>query len=124
MTGLLVGEGREVVVAKNGVQGLAVAEKVVPNLIILDIGLPDIDGFDVLQRLKSNPLTSPIPIVAISAHANVVEEEDKVVISKQFAAMFAKPLDIGVFLAKIGDIMRGGSKQEDALPTKPAPIEL
>jgi two-component system cell cycle response regulator DivK len=65
----LVFKGFEVVQAQNGLQALALAESLLPDLIVLDLALPDIDGIEVTRRLKASPLTSSIPIIMLTANA-------------------------------------------------------
>ena len=59
----------EVLVAEDGERGCAMAELERPDLILMDLELPVIDGWEATRRLKSNPLTRDIPIIALSAHA-------------------------------------------------------
>ncbi len=72
---LLETTGCRLLVAKSGEAALAVARKTVPDLILLDIMLPGIDGFEVCRRLKSDPATHAIPIIFLSA---LDETADKV----------------------------------------------
>jgi len=62
----LAGNGREVLVAQRGDEALEIAQRERPDLITLDVMLPDIDGFAVLEELKSNPDTREIPVVVVS----------------------------------------------------------
>jgi PAS domain S-box-containing protein len=62
----LVGDGREVLVAKRGDEALEMAQQERPDLITLDVLLPDADGFGVLEQLKSNPITRGIPVIVVS----------------------------------------------------------
>ena len=59
----------EVLVAENGTKGCAMAAAEQPDLILMDLELPDIDGWEATRRLKSNPQTRDIPVIALSAHA-------------------------------------------------------
>ena len=59
----------EVLVAEDGEKGCEVAATERPDLILMDLELPGIDGWEASRRLKSNPNTSEIPIIALSAHA-------------------------------------------------------
>ena len=59
----------EVLVAEDGEKGCEVAATERPDLILMDLELPGIDGWEASRRLKSNPNTSDIPIIALSAHA-------------------------------------------------------
>ncbi len=67
MTYALEKEGYEVVSASNGLQALIKAQKENPDLIILDVMLPGMDGFEVCSRLRNDPQTSRIPIIMLSA---------------------------------------------------------
>jgi CheY-like chemotaxis protein len=71
----LVRRGYTVITAPDGEQGHAMACSDLPDLILMDIGLPDIDGWQVTQRLKSNGLTRDIPIIALTAHALLTDRE-------------------------------------------------
>ena len=61
--------GHEVVTAEDGARGLSVASTQMPDLILMDLDLPQIDGWEVARRLKSAPETGAIPIIALTAHA-------------------------------------------------------
>lgn len=76
-----------------------------PNLILLDINLPGIDGFEVLSRLKNDENTKHIPVIAISASAM---SEDIIKGKEQgFAAYLTKPIDIKKFISIITSIFNG-----------------
>lgn len=61
--------GYQVLEAGDGERALALARERLPSLIVLDIGLPILDGWQVLQLLKANPLTRGIPVIAVTVHA-------------------------------------------------------
>jgi two-component system, cell cycle response regulator DivK len=67
-TQFLSHQGWRVATAVDGEDGLAKAQALHPSVIILDLGLPKMDGWEVAQRLKSTPATSAIPIVALTGH--------------------------------------------------------
>jgi putative two-component system response regulator len=69
-----LGEEYDVAVAMDGESALEAVEENSPDLILLDIMMPDIDGFEVCKRLKSNPETDNIPVVFLSA---LTEAEDR-----------------------------------------------
>jgi len=71
----LDGVGCKLLIAKNGEIALSIAGKALPNLILLDIMMPGIDGYEVCRQLKANPATSDIPVIFLSA---LVDTEDKV----------------------------------------------
>ena len=62
-------DGFEVLVAENGEVGCTTAIAELPDLIIMDLDLPIIDGWEATRRLKGNPATKCIPIIALTAHA-------------------------------------------------------
>lgn len=61
--------GYRVVQARDGRAALDAARTVAPDLILMDVSIPYVDGLEVTRRLKSDPATRPIPIVALTAHA-------------------------------------------------------
>jgi len=71
----LEGVGCKLLIAKNGEIALSIAGKALPDLILLDIMMPDIDGYEVCRQLKANPATSDIPVIFLSA---LGDTEDKV----------------------------------------------
>jgi CheY-like chemotaxis protein len=71
----LIRRGYAVMTATDGAQGYAMASAERPDLILMDIGLPEMDGWQVTRLLKSNPETRPIPIIALTAHALLSDRE-------------------------------------------------
>ena len=67
--------GFTVVVAMDGEQGVAVAAREQPDLILMDLSLPVLDGWQATQRLKAMPETRSIPVLALSAHAMLGDRE-------------------------------------------------
>ena len=67
--------GFTVTTAEDGEQALACVERATPDLILLDIGLPGISGFDVLEQLRAQPITERLPIIILTAHGREVERE-------------------------------------------------
>ena len=76
----------------NGNQGFATAQLIQPDIIFLDVVMPEIDGFAIYKLLKSNPLTCNIPIIFVLAKARI-KEEVKSRISED-VLVITKPLDI------------------------------
>ncbi len=62
-------KGYSVITALDGSQAIALARKNCPDLILMDMGLPVMDGWEVTQKLKADPATQSIPIIGLSAHA-------------------------------------------------------
>ena len=68
-------KGYSVLIAVDGEQGLATAYSEMPDLILMDISLPFIDGYEVTRRLKANPRTKHIPVIALTAHALLTDRD-------------------------------------------------
>src|ERR1043165_1671257 len=90
--------GYEVDLASCGADGLAGAAQR-PDVILLDIRMPDIDGFEVNRRLKADPRTSEIPVIFLSA--NVQDSARQAAISAGAAAFLTKPYDSKTLLAAV-----------------------
>jgi two-component system cell cycle response regulator DivK len=65
----IVNAGYEIIEAENGEQALALAAKHRPDLILMDIQIPIIDGYEATRRLKADPTLRSIPIIAVTSHA-------------------------------------------------------
>jgi two-component system cell cycle response regulator DivK len=95
----------EVLVAENGEKGCEMAASERPDIILMDLEMPIMDGWEATRRLKSNPATSDIPIVALSAHALASERE------KALAAgsddFDTKPIEFERLLATVQRICAG-----------------
>ena len=62
-------QGIDVLVSRDGLAAIATAQLARPDLILMDLGLPVLDGWEAARRLKADPATTAIPIIALSAHA-------------------------------------------------------
>jgi CheY-like chemotaxis protein len=71
---LLTRQGFEVIGARGGKEGVELVEKNLPELILLDIMMPDLDGWEVYQHLKQNPTTRDIPVIVVTARAQTAEK--------------------------------------------------
>jgi two-component system cell cycle response regulator DivK len=71
----LIKKGYEVVMALDGEQALEMARAEAPDLILMDISLPGLDGWEATRRLKARPETKAIPIIALTAHAMAGDRE-------------------------------------------------
>lgn len=91
--------GFEVVSATSAVEGIAKAEAEQPHLILMDIKMPQVDGLEATRRLKANPATAHIPVIALTAHAMA---EDRVQALAAGANEYeSKPVDLPALLAKV-----------------------
>jgi two-component system, cell cycle response regulator DivK len=95
--------GYEVLVAVDGAQGVALARSEAPTLILMDMSLPLLDGWEATRQLKSAPETRAIPIIALTAHAMSGDREKAV---EAGADDFdTKPVDLARLLEKIGALL-------------------
>jgi CheY-like chemotaxis protein len=98
--------GFDVVVAIDGMQGIALTATEQPSLVIMDLGLPVLDGWEATRRLKADPATRHIPVIALSAHAMAGDRE------KALAAgcddFDTKPVELPRLLEKIRALLPKG----------------
>ncbi|MCG5516701.1 MULTISPECIES: ATP-binding protein [unclassified Ectothiorhodospira] len=91
--------------APNPGLGLELAAAHTPNLILLDINMPELDGYQVLKQLRANPATAAIPVMALTAFAT--ERDVERGISVGFDEYLTKPLDVEHFLSVLETLLRG-----------------
>ena len=100
----LAKEGYDVEFAFNGFDGIKIAEVVKPDLIILDLMLPDLSGYEVCKRIKRNSYLALIPIIFLSAKK---EEVDKILGFESGAEDYiSKPFSVNELLARIRAILK------------------
>jgi CheY-like chemotaxis protein len=88
-------------VATDGYEALAMTRRHRPDLILLDLRMPGMDGYEALSHLKRDAVTQAIPIVVISAHVADTEQERKRLIALGAASFLPKPFSIGELLDEI-----------------------
>jgi CheY-like chemotaxis protein len=102
----LTRNGFDIVMAVNGQEGLDLASSENPDLILLDMSLPVLDGWEAARRLKADAGTAKIPVIALTAHAMVQDKE------KALAAgcddFDTKPVELPRLLEKINTLLRNG----------------
>src|SRR6516164_3432650 len=91
--------GYEILSATDGAAGIAMAAAERPDLILMDLDLPKIDGWEATRRLKADPTTRDIPIIALSAHAMAGDREKA--LATGCDDFDSKPVDFDRLLAKI-----------------------
>ncbi|MEM7542656.1 MAG: response regulator [Pseudomonadota bacterium] len=100
--------GYQIVAATSGEQGLKLAPQTNPNAVLLDIQLPDLDGVEVFQRLREDPQTAQIPVIAFTASVTAVDKSR--VKDAGFDGFVSKPIDLKSFVATVDQVVMGGSK--------------
>ena len=103
--------GYRVIEARNGTETLRLADQC-PDLITLDVHLPDINGFEVCRRLKSNPKTAHIPVLHISA--TVTDTDNRVRGLEAADGYLAEPISREELLATVGSLLRLKQAERDA----------
>ena len=100
-------KGYEVLIAIDGAEGVSMGMETHPDIILMDMSLPIIDGWTATQQLKTNPDTTHIPIIALTAHAMAGDRE------KALAAgcddYDTKPIDLPRLLSKISNLLKTSS---------------
>ncbi len=104
--------GYETCTAADGLEAIERAQALQPNLILLDLSLPEIDGWEVARRLKSGQRTAQIPIIALTAHAMASDRDDA--IAAGCNDYETKPIEFERLLSKI----------ESQLPATPQPAGM
>ena len=92
-------KGYRTIGAVNGLAGVQAARDEAPDLILMDIQLPDISGIEVFARLRADPNTASIPAIAFTA--SVTQADRNRIVDAGFAAFLAKPINLKEFLLTI-----------------------
>ena len=101
--------GFRTVEATTGEAGLALAEERRPDVILMDIRLPDMEGTDAVRRLKARPETSDIPVVAVTSFA-MKGDRDRF-LAEGFDGYLEKPISVKEFPRQVGSYLSGTAPQ-------------
>ena len=96
----------EVIIAIDGQAGVNMASSESPDLILMDLSLPVIDGWEATRRLKANPVTQSIPVIALTAHAMAGDEQKA--LQAGCDDYDTKPVNFQRLLAKIETLLNAG----------------
>ena len=99
-------QGHATLAARTGEEGLELAIGHRPDLILLDIQLPGMDGVAVLQRIREQPSLDAVPVMAVSA--SVMPEDRRHIDSSGFDAYMTKPIALKPFLAEVARLLQEG----------------
>lgn len=100
-------EGYEIITAPDGIQGVQRARVDRPNLIVMDMGLPVVNGWQATQRIRAMPMTRSIPIIALTAFAMTGDRDKCLAVGCNDYE--TKPVDITRLLSKIEMLMSKGA---------------
>jgi CheY-like chemotaxis protein len=98
--------GYRVLTAHTGDEGVALARSAAPDVVLMDIALPVLDGWEATARLKSDPATRHLPVVALTAHA--MPEDRARAAAAGFDGYLTKPIEPRAVLAEVERIVRRG----------------
>lgn len=107
-TDLLSLAGYTIRQATTAEEGLRLAVQEVPDLILMDLRLPGMDGFAALRGIRADPRTAHVPTVALTAQAMSGDQEE--VLAAGFDHYISKPIDAGAFTATVARLLNGGQR--------------
>lgn len=100
---LLERENYDVIAASDGFTGLDLARSEHPDLILLDLAMPEIDGWDVARKLKGNIITQSIPVIAVTAHA--LPKNRELAMEAGCNAFIVKPFSVAKLIDEIESLL-------------------
>jgi two-component system, cell cycle response regulator DivK len=103
MTFLLESNGYEIVQARNGKDGIRLAQETRPNVILLDIQLPEINGYQVAEELRKNKTLGDIPIIAVTSYAMAGDKEK--VLAAGATGYIEKPINPDTFISQLREYL-------------------
>jgi CheY-like chemotaxis protein len=109
-TDLLEASGFEVISAPTGEAGINLAREAQPDLILMDLSLPGMDGIAATKALKADPQTSGIPIVAVTAHA--MKGDEQKALAAGCEGYVTKPIDTRMFPILVMQHLEGASARK------------
>jgi len=106
---VLQAKGYRTVESESGEDGVRAAMEQHPDLILMDIQLPGISGIEALRRLRANPGTCKIPVIAVTASA--MQRNRREIIAAGFDGYQAKPINIAAFFETVREALEGHSRE-------------
>jgi CheY-like chemotaxis protein len=100
---ILQSAGHTVISIGDGASAVSIAAAIRPDAILMDLSLPQLDGWEATRRLKANPATSDIPVIAFTAH--ILPSDLERARAAGCETVIAKPFEIDVFLARIDSLL-------------------
>jgi two-component system, cell cycle response regulator DivK len=91
--------GAEVRTAENGAVGLGVLRSFTPTFVLLDLSMPEMDGWEMHRRLRADPATAGLPVIALTAHA--MQEDTEKALGEGFDGYITKPFLLNSLIADI-----------------------
>ena len=97
-------EGYQVIPARNGREAIQLVVSIMPDLAILDVMMPDMDGYELCQKLRQPPLNVTVPIVLLTAMSSDMERQ--LALKAGANDIWSKPFDMELFRRRIGDLLK------------------
>ena len=107
---VLRGEGHTVAIAKDGAQGLMLSRDWDPDLILMDNMLPGVDGGTLIARLRQEPETASLPIIAMSASRTLRDRSEEL----EADALLSKPFDVDALLVQVQFLLARGRVEAES----------
>jgi two-component system cell cycle response regulator DivK len=101
---VLEAEGYRVIEAEDGLAGMDYVQSETPDLVLMDINLPELDGYEVTKRLKQSPAMAEVPVIAMTA--NVMKGDREKTIAAGCDGYIPKPIDIDSLPSQIAKFLR------------------
>ena len=98
--------GFETIEATTGGDGVRLAAERRPDLVLMDIQLPDIDGIEALSRIRADPALDGVPVIAVSA--SVMPDDQQKIVTSGFDAFVTKPINLKPFLETVQRFLTSG----------------
>jgi signal transduction histidine kinase len=115
---ILTHAGYRVLVASRALEGIDMAQKFRPDLILLDISLPDMSGREIAIRLRNDPRLAAVPIVALTAQSHSFERDKT--LTAGVNGYLIKPVDVSTLAVKVEGYLHGQRDEPDSVDLKPA----
>ena len=115
-------DGFELLMAENGLHGVEVAQRERPHLILMDVMLPGLNGYDATRRLKANPATRHIPIIAITSNAAPAERDRA--LDAGCDGYIAKPIDTRALPNRYGCFYIDSHAAPEELPRRQRAVRM
>ena len=97
-------KGFQIIIAVDGAEGVAKAQTEAPDLILMDMSLPVLDGWEATRRLKADPVLRNIPVIALTAHA--MADDRQTAMAAGCDDYDTKPIELSRLLGKIEELLR------------------
>lgn len=100
---IIESHGHQILIARDGQEGVRLAKENIPDLVLMDIQMPVMDGSEALRIMRADPVTKDIPVIALTSYAMRGDKER--FIDEGFVAYISKPIDVKEFMNTIKSVL-------------------